>query len=228
MDHPIPDFERIIGTQQLDIDLPIQIEYEVLKKLPDILRTKNNDITLTFKGQNTIIDLESGDTTNDTYGIAFDIGTTTIVGYLMNLKDGKIYSVSSALNPQTAFGEDVITRITYSRDEPKGLENLNILILDALNKIIDKTSKEANISPSNIYEASIVGNSVMHHLFLGINPIYIGLSPYVPAIQTGLNLNSHSLGLNMAPNGNTFILPLIAGFVGADTIGVIISSEIDK
>ncbi|TFG24777.1 MAG: DUF4445 domain-containing protein [Promethearchaeota archaeon] len=228
LNDPIPDFERILGTKQLDVTPPIQIEYGVLKKLPDILRTKDHDITLTFRAQNTIIDCESGDTSNDAYGIAFDIGTTTIVGYLMSLKDGKTYSISSTLNPQTAFGEDVITRITHARDDPKGLENLNALVVEALNKIIEKTSKEANVSLSNIYEASIVGNSVMHHLFLGINPIYIGLSPYVPAIQTGLNIDSRSLGLKMAPNGNTFMLPLIAGFVGADTIGVIISSEIDK
>jgi uncharacterized 2Fe-2S/4Fe-4S cluster protein (DUF4445 family) len=210
------------------IKTPIQIEHDVLKMLPDILRNKDHDITLTFKEKQAIIDIESGDTSQDNFGIAFDIGTTTIVGYLMNLNDGKTYAVSSTLNPQTAYGEDVITRITYVRDTPKGLENLNSLVVNALNKIIEKTSKEAKVSLSNIYEATIVGNSVMHHLFLGINPSYIGLSPYVPAIQTGLNVDSHSLGLNMARNGNTFILPLIAGFVGADTIGVIISSEIDK
>ena len=228
LNDPVPDLERILESYQTMIQTPIPIEHDVLKKLPDILRQEDYDITLTLKEQQEIIDIESGDTSQDNYGIAFDIGTTTIVGYLMNLNDGKTYSVSSALNPQTAFGEDVITRITYIRDTPKGLENLNQLVLDALNKIIDKTSKEAKVSISNIYEATIVGNSVMHHLFLGINPSYIGLSPYVPAVQTGLNIDSHSLGLNMAKNGNTFVLPLIAGFVGADTIGVIISSEIDK
>ena len=228
LNEPIPDFERILGSQQSMLKTPIHIEHDVLKLLPDILRNKDHDITLTFKENQTIIDIESGDTSQDCFGIAFDIGTTTIVGYLMNLNDGKTYSVSSTLNPQTAFGEDVVTRITYVRDTPKGLGNLNNLVVDALNKIIEKTSKEAKVSISNIYEATIVGNSVMHHLFLGINPSYIGLSPYVPAIQTGLNIASHSLGLNMARNGNTFILPLIAGFVGADTIGVITSSEIDK
>jgi uncharacterized 2Fe-2S/4Fe-4S cluster protein (DUF4445 family) len=228
LNEPVADFERILGSQQTIVKTPIQIEYDVLKLLPDILRNKNHDITLTFKEKQAIIDIESGDTSQDNFGIAFDIGTTTIVGYLMNLNDGKTYAVSSTLNPQTAFGEDVITRITYVRDTPKGLENLNSLVVNALNKIIEKTSKQAKVSLSNIYEATIVGNSVMHHLFLGINPSYIGLSPYVPAIQTGLNIDSHSLRLNMARNGNTFILPLIAGFVGADTIGVIISSEIDK
>jgi uncharacterized 2Fe-2S/4Fe-4S cluster protein (DUF4445 family) len=227
LNYPIPDFERILESYPM-IKTPIHIEYDVLKRLPDILRRKDHDITLTFKEQEDIIDIESGDTSQDNYGIAFDIGTTTIVGYLMNLNDGKTYSVSSTLNPQTAFGEDVVTRITYVKDTAGGLENLNGLVVDSLNKIIEKTSKEAKVSISNIYEATIVGNSVMHHLFLGINPSYIGLSPYVPAIQTGLNINSHSLGLNMAPNGNTFMLPLIAGFVGADTIGVIVSSEIDK
>jgi uncharacterized 2Fe-2S/4Fe-4S cluster protein (DUF4445 family) len=228
LNDPIPDFERILGSYQSMVRTPIQIEYDVLKRLPDILRDKDHDLTLTFKEQETIIDLESGDTSKDNYGIAFDIGTTTIVGYLMNLNNGKTYSVSSTLNPQTAFGEDVVTRITYAKETPKGLETLNKLVIEALNKIIEKTSKEAKVSISNVYEATIVGNSVMHHLFLGINPSYIGLSPYVPAIQTGLNVDSHSLGLSMARNGNTYVLPLIAGFVGADTVGVILSSEIDK
>ncbi|MBY9019313.1 MAG: DUF4445 domain-containing protein, partial [Candidatus Lokiarchaeota archaeon] len=142
--------------------------------------------------------------------------------------DGKIHAISSLLNPQTAYGEDVITRITYIKENKEGLNKLNSAVINALNTIINKTCKKARIDHSNIYEISIVGNSVMHHIFLGINPTYIGLSPYVPAIQRNLNVKAGNLGLNIAKEGNVHVLPVVAGFVGADTIGVILSSQIEK
>jgi len=147
---------------------------------------------------------------------------------LINLNDGKIYSVSSALNPQTAYGEDVVSRITYIKNNKDGLLKLNSAVVGALNKIIDETCYKAKISPSQIYEATIVGNSVMHHIFLNIDPTYIGLSPYVPAVKRDLNVRARDINLGINRGGYAYILPLIAGFVGADTIGVILSSEIDS
>ena len=231
LNKPIPDFERILYSLPPDKLKPIgdiEIEYNILKDLPDLIRTQENGLTLTILNQKNIIDCEPGNTLEKNFGIAFDIGTTTIVGYLMNLNDGKIYAISSLLNPQTAYGEDVITRITYIKDNRDGLNQLNLAVINALNTIINKTCKKARIEPSNIYEISIVGNSVMHHIFLGINPTYIGLSPYVPAIQRSLNIKARDLRLNIASEGNVHVLPLIAGFVGADTIGVILSSQIEK
>jgi len=231
LNKPIPDFERILYSLPPDKLKPIgdiEIEYNILKDLPDLIRTQENGLTLTILNQKNIIDCEPGNTLEKNFGIAFDIGTTTIVGYLMNLNDGKIYAISSLLNPQTAYGEDVITRITYIKDNRDGLNQLNSAVINALNIIINKTCNIARIEPSNIYEISIVGNSVMHHIFLGINPTFIGLSPYVPAIQRSLNIKARDLRLNIASEGNVHVLPLIAGFVGADTIGVILSSQIEK
>ncbi len=94
------------------------------------------------------------------------MGTTTIVGYLINLNNGKTYSASSMLNPQTAYGEDLVTRMTYIQNNENGLKKLNSTVIEALNEIIIKNCAKANISPSQIYEATIVGNSVMHHIFL--------------------------------------------------------------
>jgi len=231
LNKPIPDFERILSSLPLDQLKPskdIVIDYNVLKNLPDLIRTPEDELTFTILNQKHIIDCEPGNTSEKNFGIAFDIGTTTIVGYLMNLNDGKIYAVSSLLNPQTAYGEDVITRITYIKDNKDGLNQLNTAVINALNIIINKTCNKARIKPSNIYEISIVGNSVMHHILLGINPTYIGLSPYVPAIQRSLNLKARNLGLSISKEGNVHFLPLIAGFVGADTIGVILSSQIEN
>ena len=231
LNNPVPDFERILYSlppDKLKSGNYLQIQYDVLKEIPDLIRSQEDELTLTILNQKYIIDCEPGNTLEKNFGIAFDIGTTTIVGYLMNLNDGKIHAISSLLNPQTAYGEDVITRITYIKENENGLNQLNSAVIGALNTIINKTCKKARIESSNIYEISIVGNSVMHHIFLGINPTYIGLSPYVPAIKRSLNVKASNLGLKISRNGNTHVLPLIAGFVGADTIGVILSSQIEK
>ncbi len=224
LEEPIPDLERI----KRSIKTPIYFNFELLNVIPNILRDSDHRITLTFWNNNKIIACEAGNTIKENFGIAFDIGTTTIVGYLINLNNGKIYSIASKLNPQTAYGEDVITRITYIKDNKDGLEKLNSLVVEALNDIILKNCERAKIEPSQIYEATIVGNSVMHHIFLGLNPVNIGLSPYIPILQQGLNINSKKLNLNISRQGNIYTLPIIAGFVGADTMGVILSSQIDK
>jgi uncharacterized 2Fe-2S/4Fe-4S cluster protein (DUF4445 family) len=224
LEKPIPDLERIMTS----IKTPIYFSFDLLNVIPKILRDSSHKITLTFWNNNKIIACEPGNTIKENFGIAFDIGTTTIVGYLINLNNGKIYSIASKLNPQTAYGEDVITRITYIKDNEDGLEKLNSLVVEALNDIILKNCERAKIEPSQIYEATIVGNSVMHHIFLGLNPVNIGLSPYIPIVQHGLNINSRELNLNISRQGNVYTLPIIAGFVGADTMGVILSSQIDK
>lgn len=233
LDDPVPDLERVLISLSSKNGIikdtnTLLVEFEALKKLPKILREENHRITITLYNNNKIIDFEAGNKVDRNYGIAFDIGTTTLVGYLINLNDGKVYSVASTLNPQTAYGEDVITRITYVKDNEDGLLKLSSAVVDALNDIIKKNCAKAKIKPSDIHEATVVGNSVMHHIFLNIDPTYIGLSPYVPAIKRGLNLNSKDINLKISRGGKVYVLPLIAGFVGADTIGVILSSEIDK
>lgn len=229
--NPTPDLERIILALKSKTKLfkgkeEPSFEFEPIKKIPLALREDNHRITLTLYGDDKFIDCESGNKVDSNYGIAFDIGTTTLVGYLIDITNGKIFSIASALNPQTAYGEDLVSRITYIKDNKGGLLKLNNAVLDALNEIIEKTCNEAKISPSQIYEATVVGNSVMHHIFLNIDPTYIGLSPYVPALKKDLVVQAQDLNLKINRGGYAYSLPLIAGFVGADTMGVILSSEI--
>ncbi|TFG27954.1 MAG: DUF4445 domain-containing protein [Promethearchaeota archaeon] len=230
---PDSDFERIISALQsqyteFDNRNCFSINIKVLNELSKILRENEHKITLTLLNKYKIIAVEPGNKTKQCFGIAFDIGTTTLVGYLINLNDGKIYSIASKLNQQTAFGEDVVTRLTYIKNNENGLQKLNSAVIDGLNDIILKTCSKSNITPSQIYEASVVGNSVMHHIFLGLDPTSIGLSPYVPLIKNGLNVKSRNLNLNINNQGNVYTAPLIAGFVGADTVGVILSSDIEN
>ncbi|MFX1303213.1 MAG: ASKHA domain-containing protein [Promethearchaeota archaeon] len=231
LEEPNPDFERIQSSifsaiPHLKRNEQFNIDFNVLKEIPDMLRKNDHKITLVLRNNTNIIASEPGNTTEENFGIAFDIGTTTIVGYLMNLNDGKIYSVDSKLNSQTAFGEDLITRLTFINEEKDNLQKLNAAVINDLNDIISNTTSRAHINPSQIYEATMVGNSVMHHIFLGLNPVYIGLSPFIPVIQRNLNVKARNLNLNISKNGNVYTAPVIAGFVGADTIGVILSSQI--
>ncbi|MEJ2252057.1 MAG: ASKHA domain-containing protein, partial [Candidatus Lokiarchaeota archaeon] len=230
---PIGDIERVLKALSEKDSIPFEdgkifTELDSLRDLSALLRKNENKITIVLKNYNEIISIEANNTSEENFGIAFDIGTTTIVGYLVNLNNGKIYATSSALNPQTAYGEDVITRIDYVKENVDGLDKLNSILIKELNKLIKETAIKARIDTNNIYEASVVGNSVMHHIFLKLNPISIGLSPYVPVVQDSLNYKAQQIGMNINKNGNVYTLPLIAGFVGADTMGVIISSEIEK
>jgi uncharacterized 2Fe-2S/4Fe-4S cluster protein (DUF4445 family) len=229
--HPEADFERIVA-KLLSVDKnlrkvnQISIDFDLLDDIPKLLRENDHNITVVLWNNDTILAVEPGNTVDENYGIAFDIGTTTVVGYLINVNNGKIYALDSSLNSQTAYGEDVITRITLIKDAKKNLGVLNSTIINDMNEILSKVCVNANINSSRIYEASIVGNSVMHHIFLGINPINIGLSPFVPVVQRGLNVKAKELKINISRNGNVYTAPIIAGFVGADTIGVILSSKI--
>ena len=230
LENPIPDLERILKalSNYHKRERNYEIEYEVLKKIPALIKQKLKEFTITIINDSKIVEIETGKKKEENFGVAFDIGTTTVVGYLINLNTGITHAVASLLNPQTAYGEDVVTRITFVKDNEKGLELLNHLIIKALNQIINKLCSKAKINPSCIFEITVVGNSVMHHLFLGIDPVSIGLSPYNPVVQQGLNLSPMKLNLKSYPYGNVYTAPLIAGFVGADTIGVILSSKIDE
>ncbi len=232
LDEPIPDFERviaeIIAKDNTIKEDQIEIDFNLINKLPNILRENNHKITLTLWNDNEIIECEPSDTTENNYGIAFDIGTTTIVGYLINLDNGKVYSLASKLNSQTAYGEDVITRLSFIKNDENGLQKLNLAVLNDLNNIISKVCEKSKIKSSQIYEATIVGNSVMHHIFLNLDPINIGLSPYIPVIQKGMNIKARTLNLKISKNGYVYTVPIIAGFVGADTVGVILSSNINS
>ena len=231
LEDPQADFERIIEelkdtSKDFSKNAQLDIQFDLLKDLPNILRESKNEITIVVRNNKTIIACEPGNTVEDNFGIAYDIGTTTVVGYLINLNNGRIYAVASNLNSQTAYGEDVITRLTFIKNNKENLNILNSAVVNDLNEIQNIICLKANVDPSQVYEVSIVGNSVMHHIVLGLDPTNIGLSPFVPVIQRGLNVPTKSLNLNISKYGVAYIAPVISGFVGADTIGVILSSKI--
>ncbi len=160
------------------------------------------------------------------YAVGFDIGTTTVVGYLIDLETGEQIAVSSSLNPQAAYGADVIVRSNYSVEH--GVQPLTDAIRKAISAIIESLASSASINKQDIYLVSIVGNTCMHHLFLGISPASLVYAAYNPAIRTGLVLNASALGIDVNQGAKIVTLPNIASFLGADTVSAILASGVHK
>lgn len=199
----------------------------ILRQMPDVLRGANYHITAVMF-ENIVAGLEPQDTSKSMLGMAFDIGTTTIVGYLLDLYSGVELSVVSTLNPQTSFGADVISRLTFAGHEENGLRKLQGAVIEAINKLIEEAVERASVTRNEIYGISIAANTCMHHLFLGINPQSIAVAPYVPAVSESLVLDASELKIAINRAGKVFMLPNIAGFVGADTVAVLLATELDR
>lgn len=172
---------------------------------------------------NEILDLRPAD--DPVYVMAFDIGTTTVVGYLLDAATGKELAITSMLNPQSQYGADVIERSNYAISD--GVEELSSLIHEALNQLIEQAVKKAGIAKESIYMISVVGNTCMHHLFTGVSPKALVHAPYNPTISEGLMLKASDVEISIFPEGRVMVLPNIAGFVGADTVGVLLATEFD-
>lgn len=199
-------------------------ELSLLRSLSSDVRDAGYDITGVFANGN-LIAIEPGDTTAELYGIAFDIGTTTLAGYLLDLNTGNQLAVASALNPQARVGDDVISRISYVMQDEDGLEALRSTVVEELNKITDSLLEGTGVSREAVYEASIVGNTCMTHLFMGIDPRHLAMAPYVPVVSQSLYLEASSIGLDIGKHGRVLVLPCIAGYVGADTVALILASD---
>jgi uncharacterized 2Fe-2S/4Fe-4S cluster protein (DUF4445 family) len=174
-----------------------------------------------------VVELGPGDA-EPALGMAFDIGTTTVVGYLMDLATGRELAVTSALNPQGRYGFDVISRIAFAIEEDNGLETLSRLIRDLMNQLIQAACERVQKTTRNIYEVSVAGNAAMIHLLLGIDPHYLALAPYVPVTTASVTTKAAPLGLKIHPEGSVYVLPGIGGFVGADTTGMIMATRFHR
>ncbi len=223
------DWERVLKFLQDDYGLKgLTFDYLVLQNLQDILRKGGWKATVTVWMDKEIINVEPG-FVETSYGLAVDVGTTTCVGYLTDLNTGKVVNTESMMNPQVPYGEDVMSRITYAMSNPGGLETMRKAIVQGLNEIIERVVTEIRKDGLNpgavIDDLTIVFNTAMHHIFLGLNPEYIGRSPFIPAVQTSLDIKARDIGLRINPAAYVHVLPLEAGFVGADNVGVLIAEE---
>ncbi len=223
------DYERVLKFLEEDYGLKgLTFDFVVLKSLQDVLRQGNWKATVTVWMDKEIIKVEPG-FEERCYGLAVDIGTTTCVGYLSDLITGKVVNTESMMNPQVPYGEDVMSRITYAMTNDDGLDKMHRAIIDGLNEIIVKVVSEIREDGPDpgfaIDDLTIVFNTAMHHIFLGFNPIYIGRSPFIPAVQNSLDIKARDIGLKINPSAYIHVLPIEAGFVGADNVGVLIAEE---
>jgi len=194
------------------------------RTLPGALRDGSWSVTATlFRGKE-VVRVDPGDTTGELYGVAVDIGTTKVVAYLIDLTSGKVLATESMPNPQIPFGEDVMSRITFTTKTPDGNERLQKVILDGLNSLISKLSSTSGVPQENILEVMVVGNTAMHHLFFGIPAKHLASAPYAPAVRTSLVYDAGQMGVDIYPFGKVSSLPNVAGFVGADAIADLVSS----
>ena len=165
-----------------------------------------------------------GETARGDYGLAFDLGTTTLVGTILHTVSGRDLAISSRMNPQAIYGDDVISRISFVKNSPEGLEKLHRRVVRVINEMIDELAERAKVERKDIHKMTVAGNSTMQHIFLKVSPESLGSLPFSLVVERGVEIKAQELGVRINPEGVIFIFPNIAGFVGGDTVAVILST----
>ncbi len=223
------DAERIREALQTEYGLTdLEMDYTVLRDLQDRIREGAWEVTVSVWMDREIVKVEPAFVTVS-YGLAVDVGTTTVAAYLCDLETGKVVNTESMMNPQVPYGEDVMSRITYAMTHEDGLATMRNAIIGGINELIDKITADIRANGADggaaIVDMTVVFNTAMHHIFLGFNPVYIGRAPFIPAVQDSLNIKASALGIRINPASYVHVLPIEAGFVGADNVGVLIAEE---
>jgi uncharacterized 2Fe-2S/4Fe-4S cluster protein (DUF4445 family)/thioredoxin reductase len=199
LEDTLGDLERIKNELEKKHNLThLAIDYQVLMELQNAVREGDWKVTLTVWHNKEIIKVEPG-RVDKVYGLAVDVGTSTVAGYLCDMSTGKVLNTGSMMNPQVVYGEDVMSRISFTMTNPKGLEILNGAIIDGLNGVAEEVASAVGIKRQDIVDMSIVGNTCMHHVYLNTDPKYIGRSPFPPALHHSIDIKARDFGLKIAP-----------------------------
>jgi len=220
----LADIERLRGA----LGRPVRAELELLRRLPAALRAEEFRVTATLfdhGDHQELLAVEPGHRETAVYGLAFDLGTTTVAGYLLDLATGRELARSARQNGQQPWGADVLSRASHAMDGPDGLRALQVAALGTLNQLVDDCCD--GVDRSRVAYVTLVGNPIMHHLALGISPGSIAVSPYVSATRDGLNLRASDLGLAL-PHALLYCPPLIGAYVGSDTLAVMLATGMDE
>ena len=234
MHEPSGDLERLIKSLRKDWDLPeLEADLGVLKSLQPALRKGDWKVTCAVHlGDDTfsprIMQVWPGYYEGTIYGLAVDLGSTTIAAHLCDLQSGDVVASSGIMNPQIRFGEDLMSRVSYGMMNPNGADEMTTAVREGMNALFVQIASEAEIDRNLIVDAVFVCNPVMHHLFLGIDPFELGQAPFALATSESLSLRAIELDLNLHPSARVYLLPCIAGHVGADAAAVALSEAPDK
>jgi len=226
------DSDRLLGEikkHYKEISI-IQNGLANIRRLPHLLRDSNWEVTVTLANRNKsteVVLIEPGDKTDENFGVAVDIGTTTIVAYLVDLNSEKVISSKASYNPQVDFGEDVISRIIFAQHE-KGLEKLHHAVIDTVNMLIDSLIKEAKFTLDDIIAVVCAGNTTMTHLLLKIDPANIRKDPYIPVINFVPVIRASESGVKINPRGLLACLPCIGSYIGGDIAAGVLAAGMDN
>jgi uncharacterized 2Fe-2S/4Fe-4S cluster protein (DUF4445 family) len=227
MHDPAGDLQRLLEALNREWKFgPLRADLSVLQKLQAALRQGEWRVTVAVHAGKQLIGVWPG-FHDRVYGLAVDVGSTTIAAHLCNLESGEVVASSGAMNPQIRFGEDLMSRVSYSMMHPGGAQKMTEAVRGALNALAAEVAREAKVEPSDILELTVVGNPIMHHLLLGIDPVELGGAPFALATDSALALHAAELGLAVHPGARVYTLPCIAGHVGADTAGMLLSERPD-
>ena len=217
LENLMSDTELVLESLEKEYHQRPALRLPVLRKLPALLRDNRHQITLTVLDQECIT-VEGGNTADHAYGIAVDLGTTTLVVSLHHLPSGRTLGIESSINPQARFGADLISRLTYLAQQKEGLQQLHTIVLQGINNLIAELCKIHQVNPDNIYLLTLAGNAGMNHLFLGINPQYLALAPYTPVFKELRKEKAIDLGVKIQEQARILVAPNLGGFVGGDVL----------
>jgi uncharacterized 2Fe-2S/4Fe-4S cluster protein (DUF4445 family) len=227
MHDPSGDLRRLFEALEREWDLKnLVCDLAVLQVLQGVLRAGAWQVTVAVHAEKQIIGVWPG-LREAVFGLAVDIGSTTIAAHLCDLTSGEIVASAGLMNPQIRFGEDLMSRVSYSMMNPGGDKLMTAAVREALNGLAVDVARAAGVTHEDILEATIVGNPIMHHLLLGIDPVELGGAPFALATDTSLTLRANVIDLKFHRNARVYVLPCIAGHVGADAAGMVLSERPD-
>ncbi|MBL8290198.1 MAG: DUF4445 domain-containing protein [Bryobacterales bacterium] len=218
------DWERLQSALRQQWGLSgLTIDLRTLRTLQDALRQGNHAVSVTLWQDTEILRVQPG-YAEGAYGIAIDVGSTTLAAYLCDLRTGQQLATSAAMNPQVRFGEDLMSRVSYAMTHSDGAARMHRAILGALNDLCRECASAANLDPDGIVDFVLVGNSVMHHIMLGIDPVELGGAPFALAVSGPVDLKARDFGITAAAQAaRLHVLPCIAGQNGADNMAVLLA-----
>ncbi len=220
MDDERGDWELLQAAvaEQWSLDL-LTIDLHALVALQPALKKGRLAVTLTLWHDREVLRVEPG-YSEGVFGLAVDVGSTTVAAHLCDLRTGELRATESAMNPQVRYGEDLMSRVSYGMMNEQGVTRMHRAIIRTLNELVERAAESAEISKTDILDIVLVGNPVMHHIFLGIDPVELGGAPFALAIKGALDLKARKMDISINPAGRVHILPAIAGHVGADNVAV--------
>jgi uncharacterized 2Fe-2S/4Fe-4S cluster protein (DUF4445 family) len=218
------DLERLLDAVD---DLELRVEAGVLRRLPRVIRDSDFRVTCVIV-DDLLIDIEPGDTSARVHGIAFDLGTTTVVATLLDVGTGTPVAVRSMLNKQQPFGADVISRISATMLDPEALDRLRGLACETLQELADEVCDQGGVDPTEVYEVALAGNATMTQLALGIDPEPIGVAPFIMAAPSYPDMPASELGLRLHPRARATIFPALGAYVGGDIVAGLLATGMTR